>query len=449
MSGTWIGNCVACHREGVHVTSRPTHGERVLCDGCAAKPYRMPSATGLVDRSRPKASGGPSRAMNAAAPDRYVGRRLSVAALLDEPDRPIPWRCDRFAADGYLTVLAGRGGEGKSWLALALAVGVSAGKPRAGLACRRGRALIFDAENGRDLMRRRLRAAGVADGIGLVLVDGLDIVKDADWFTTVICEERANLVVFDSLRMLTSGRDEDKSGDMERPVSTLRRIARSTEAAVVLVHHRGKGAADFRGSSVIADQCDMLFALGREADDPERRTRRKLHTAKCRIDEEPAVRWLAINADPDRGIVTVDRAEPYEPEGSGRPARDGLRNQVLGLLTGISQSATRIAKAVGRHPKDGTVRRLLRDLEGEGLVERRDDGWAVPSTASRGDGTRGTPLETSARTVDLDGATPSSSGGTYDVRNAGGCRCDAPLPAPSEGILRCTRCGRSVEGWSR
>jgi hypothetical protein len=57
-------------------------------------------------------------------------------------------------------------------------------------------------------------------------------------------------------------------------------------------------------------------------------------------------------------------------------ARDRLRDEVLDAITGIAQSQARIARAVGRDPTDGTVRRVLRDLEGEGLVEKREDGWA-------------------------------------------------------------------------
>jgi AAA domain len=418
-AATWTGRCTGCHREDIEVGSRRSHGERVLCAACAAKPYGMPSASGLVDLStatdrRP--------GTNDAKAGRYDGRLVDVSALLAELDTPIPWRCDRFAADGYLTVLAGRGGEGKSWLALALALGVATGTPRAGIGCRHGRALIFDAENGRDLLRRRLRAAGVTDGVGIVLVDGLDLVKDAEWFTKIIRDEKANLVVFDSLRVLTSGRDEDKSGDMEKPLSTLRRIARSTGAAVVLVHHRGKGLADFRGSSVIADQTDLLFALGREAGDPQQRTRRKLYTGKCRIDEEPDARWVAILANRALGLVTVDAAEPYEPDGSARP-RDSLRDDVLELLTKSAQSGAQIARSLGRDKTDGTVRRVLDDLQADGLAEKRPGGWGLPVA---------NPYEM---------ATVATPGG----HPAGVCSCVHPGRAwtePDEDIARCARCGR-------
>ena len=41
MSATrWTSECTDCHRPDVEVESRESHGQRVLCDACAAKPYR-------------------------------------------------------------------------------------------------------------------------------------------------------------------------------------------------------------------------------------------------------------------------------------------------------------------------------------------------------------------------------------------------------------------------
>lgn len=307
--------------------------------------------------------------------------------------------------------------------------------PRAGIDCRHGRALIFDAENGRDLLRRRLRAAGIKDGVGITLVDGLDIVKDAGWFEETIRQAQANLVVVDSLRMLTFGRDEDDSGAMEAPMSALRRMARDTGAAIVVVHHRRKGTADFRGSSVIGDQTDMLFALGREKGDPEQRTRRKLHTAKCRIDEEPRPRWLAIVADRARGLVTVDLAEPYETEDAPRP-RDEHRDRVLAALDRTPRSGRRIAADVGL--PEATTRRLLHDFESESLAEKQPGGWVRHRVTSLG-GDAPDALD------DLGPEQPSPDDRLAEAKPSPVCRCDRPLPAPDEhGEVRCTKCSHRV-----
>jgi hypothetical protein len=324
MTAPWTGFCNSCHRER-EVESRPEHMERALCPECAAKPYRPPRATG--DSFRPARSGKP-KTPGAATGARYDGRILDVRAMLAQPDEPIPWRCQHLAADGYLTVVAGRGGEGKSWLALALACGVARGETAAGIRCTKGRALIFDAENGPKLTIRRFRAAAVTADLGVQPVDagGLRITEDLDWFREIIESQQANLVVFDSLRVLSSGAKENDSDEMEPIITALKQLARETGAAVILIHHRGKDpASEGRGSSVILDQTDLYFILGRVAGDPEGRHRRRIKTRKCRIDEEPAPRWVAIEADRPRGLVYVNEAEPYEDEATSKP-RDQHRD---------------------------------------------------------------------------------------------------------------------------
>lgn len=367
---TWVGSCTACSRDGVDVRSSESHGLRVLCASCAALPYDHVSAP---------ASGATAARPNGAVPDRYRGRVIDVAAMLARPDEPIPWRCDRIAADGYLTVLAGRGGEGKSWMALALACGVARGRPAAGITCTQGRVLLFDAENGPSLIAKRFRAAGVTADLAVQPVDagGLHFAKDHDWFWKVIKQNRADLVVFDSLRVLSSGAKESDGDEMEPIITRLKQLARETGAAILLIHHRGKGeTSDYRGSSTILDQTDMLFTLGRVAGDPEGRRRRKVTTIKCRIDEEPAPRWLQIEADRDRGLVFVNETAPYDGEGGSSRPRDTLREDVLALLTPDEpRSQGAIARALGRDKTDQSIRRVLADLQDEQLATRRPKGW--------------------------------------------------------------------------
>jgi DNA-binding PadR family transcriptional regulator len=243
--------------------------------------------------------------------------------------------------------------------------------------------LIFDAENGERLIARRFRAAGISPDSAVQPVEsgGLNLLSDIDWFRATIAEQRANFVVFDSLRVLTSGAKESDSDEMEPFVTGLKMLARETQAAIMLIHHRGKSdLSEFRGSSVIRDQTDLLFTFGRVGGDPEARTRRKLTTIKCRIEEEPEPRWLRIVAERDRGLVSLDEAEAYDPEeDTGRP-RDDHRGSVLALLeVEAPRSGRSIADELGA--SEPTIRRVLHDLESDGLAAKhgagRGAGWVL------------------------------------------------------------------------
>ena len=76
-AATWAGTCTGCHRDGLTVGSRLSHGLRVLCGPCAAKPYTMPSINGTA--AAPAAGAG--KRPPSQKPDRYHGRRVDVAAL--------------------------------------------------------------------------------------------------------------------------------------------------------------------------------------------------------------------------------------------------------------------------------------------------------------------------------------------------------------------------------
>jgi hypothetical protein len=304
-------------------------------------------------------------------------RKLDLAAVLAAPDEPVPYVVDRFAAAGFVTVLASHGGEGKSMLSLALAIGVACGSSPAGVRCRQGRALIIDGENGERLIGSRYRlAGGPPEGVAIHEATGLDIARDGDWLKDTITAEGATLVVLDSLRTLAP-RMEENNGDTVLPVTaTLRTIARETQAAIVVAHHRPKHGAGYRGSSVLRDQVDALFVLGRDPDDPERRTRRFLHCdpardGKMRFDLEPAERWLSI--DVSGGVLTLDAAEPYG--GGERPptkAEDYAERIPTIINSSECVSRSEIARRLGLAGDDRTVGRVLVTLADEGTLQRHD-----------------------------------------------------------------------------
>jgi AAA domain len=153
----------------------------VLCARCYFKRYPggVVEEVSLPD-DRPPSSNGHKRAV--AVPDsRYDGRRVDIAGLLAKPPQPTPWRCHDVVADGTLTIVGGKAGDGKSWFALALAIGVARGKPVAGIRCELGVALIVDGEMGPSMYIERLRTAGIGPEIELRDAMGLDLSKPGIW----------------------------------------------------------------------------------------------------------------------------------------------------------------------------------------------------------------------------------------------------------------------------
>jgi hypothetical protein len=337
----------------------------------------------------------------ADAPDatsRYEGRRYDFARLIADAATEPPWRVREVLADGHLTVLAALGGEGKTWGGLGFAGGVAHGSTVAGLQCAQGRAVILDAENGPYVLGARLGGLepGLpADRVAIYDAAGLRLSDAADraWMLAVIRDEGADLVVLDSLRTLAPDVAENDSDEMAPVIVGAKQLARDGGAAVLLLHHRGHDRTrDYRGSTAIRDQADLLFVLERDDRDPERRWRRRLRCAKSRIAPEPDDRWLGIRSH--RGRTHLTEAAPPEPPERATAARDELADRILDHLAGHGPTRRAdLARALGRSPKDGTIRRAIYRLVDAGDVVRAGgDGYTLTAEGANGpDGTPGTP----------------------------------------------------------
>lgn len=236
---------------------------------------------------------------------------LDVDQLLDDEPEPVDWMVADFVARGGVTMLAGREGSGKSYIAQALAVGVLSGTPVAGIDCQLGRVLIIDAENGPDLIQRRLQL--LAGGnlspdlrAQLRIFDGsiFDIERDADALEAAIIDHEADFVVLDTWKSLWAG-SEHNVGQVQRVLKQiLMGIAARTHCGILLLHHTTKAGNAYRGTSAIGGAITAVFTFGRIDKDHERKTRRALECQKMRIAAEPPTRWVSIGAG-------ITEADPY------------------------------------------------------------------------------------------------------------------------------------------
>jgi hypothetical protein len=323
----------------------------------------------------------------AAANDRYAGREYDFAELIAGAELEPPWRAKPLAADGHLTVLAARGGDGKTWLGFAMAAGVAYGTNLAGLECTQGNALLFDAENGRWVLGSRLKALEEGlppDRVSIHNAEGLRLTdpEDLTWMASVIRAKQAHLVIIDALRPMAPDAEENSADDMAPVVIATKQLARDTGAATVLLHHRGNDdARDFRGSTTIRDQTDILYVLERLDKDPERKWRRRLRCGKCRIAAEPPDHWLGIRSQ--RGAVYLTEAAPPDQPGRPATARLTMADNVLDLLRrtpGLERPD--IARALGLATGHSTLRRALTQLTNGGSIVQTPGGAYWPEGAT-------------------------------------------------------------------
>jgi hypothetical protein len=131
------------------------------------------------------------------------------------------------------------------------------------------------------------------------------------------------------------------------------------------------------GSTAIRDQADLLFVLERDEKDPERKWRRRLRCAKCRIAAEPEDRWFGIRGH--RGYVTLTEASPPATVGPKPRIRLEVADQALEALRDAPQAMSQgaIARALGREKGDRTLRRALEVLVEQHAIVPTRDGYVL------------------------------------------------------------------------
>ena len=326
-----------------------------------------------------------------------VLRVLDMHRLLSTDPEPVPWIAKPVLARGAVTMLAGREGQGKSMLALALAAAIGHGSTIAGIECSRGRVLVVDAENGEREAHRRVRGLGVRPGaLVYAEADGFNLRAHLAQLDALLAEHRPDVLVLDSFRSLAPGLDENDSAPVEATLGPLRGLARRHDCAVLLLHHASKASDGYRGSTAIGAAVEIGFTLARERDDPRARTRRRLTNWKCRLAPESEPRWLALEAN--AGRILIDNTEPFARTAPGLSREDDLAQRLAEIVAahgpmrwgelcaaaGISPSAGTSNRARDRTIEAGTLAKLAHGTYGPPPDPARPSSQPPPIGAGHG-----------------------------------------------------------------
>lgn len=203
---------------------------------------------------------------------RYIVRDAKFAL---QPQPPREFIVEGLIYRGDLILPYGEPGSKKTYaIACSLPVCVACGKPWLNFKTTKSKVLIIDEESGEKRLSRRLadaiRGELADESIELEYVSlagfKLDDPNDAVLMQALIEETGAALVVIDALADIMTG-DENSKKDTQPIFTALRRIADSTNAAIILIHHSNK-AGGYRGSSAIKGAVDLMIEV--KSDDGSR-----------------------------------------------------------------------------------------------------------------------------------------------------------------------------------
>lgn len=193
-------------------------------------------------------------------------RLLDEAELEAQP--PVRWRVEGILPDGALGAIVGPFDSYKSFVALDLAASVQAGAPFLGRFGTMQGPAVYVLGEGRGAFGRRLRAykahRRIAEPIGLrflphpvAFMDRTDTSRFIEALQALPVPPA--LVVVDTMARCLIGGEENSAKDVGLFVAGVDRVRERTGAAVLIVHHTGKGG-DTRGSSALPGALDVQIA---------------------------------------------------------------------------------------------------------------------------------------------------------------------------------------------
>lgn len=204
-------------------------------------------------------------------PLREMAFTAAQFATMNAPDPLVAGVLDA----GALVEMVGARGVSKTFVAVDMALSVATGTPWAGQPTVRGRVLYLVGEGGGLAFGIRLEAWCKAHGMELpdleewfVGMNGAVPFMSSRWHELVelAAQYRPALVVVDTLGRHSAGLDENSNSDAHHAVELVKALQDRTGAAVLLLHHPGKGVSGTavnsgRGAGAWEAAADAVFGL--------------------------------------------------------------------------------------------------------------------------------------------------------------------------------------------
>lgn len=209
------------------------------------------------------------RRLEAIRDDEAARSFVRAAALISGfADEEQPFVIGGLLPAGGTSILAGRPKAGKSTLALNLALAVARGKQFLGRHTQQGTVLYLALEGARSGWKSMVRRLGVSVGDDLYFFVGRAPGDADDWLQSAAEEYRPALIVIDTMQRLLRVQDGNDYATGSNATDAMIELARTSGAALLLLHHTRKSASadivdEVIGSTAWAAAVDSVLVLRR------------------------------------------------------------------------------------------------------------------------------------------------------------------------------------------
>ena len=294
--------------------------------------------------------------------------------------------------------IAGTPKSYKSWTALEMAVSIASGTPYLGRfrVHRRGKALVYLAEDALPAVRERLEALASEHGVSLDDLDldvitassmRLDLLRDQVRLQKTVRALAPRLLVLDPLVRIHRA-DENSSAEISSLLAYLRELQRELDVAIVVVHHVRKSGASvagqgLRGSGDLHAWSDSALYLRRKGEEV-------VVTVEHRAAPTPAPFGVRLETDQEKPRLRFVEASTATASATGSIER-GILDALAASPGGLTRTTLRGLLSV----QNQRLGAALEQLAERGDIARTSHGWqlAAPdrSVLSIGMNGNGTP----------------------------------------------------------
>jgi hypothetical protein len=243
--------------------------------------------------------------------------------------------------------------------------------------------LLYAAEDSLPVVRERLEGIATAAGTGLGSLDlfvitapslRLDTESDRDRLEETVRIARPRLLVLDPFVRLHSI-DENAAGEVAPLLGYLRRLERTYETAVLLVHHVRKGAAKLRGGQALRGSSE-LHAWG----DSNLYLRRRGDSLRLSVEHRAAAAFDDLflgfpSAGRPLALEIVDEPAVLSP--IAQPMIASPHQRVYAALAAASQPLAVAELRNACRIRTSTLCSILTSLTAEGTIRKTCGGYAV------------------------------------------------------------------------